>query len=314
MLSLLIGLAEISSPLTSTAWSLCAGRLNSDTPISRNEFLPAGGVFGTSAAGGAFALLGTGFVAFDNVHVPAGASFKQPVTLTIGIFCGDAACRIANPAATASIFMARIIAPVSMRSTQSTQKPQQETCSLRVPRVLRLMFLFWFAASMAAGAHDLEKTQVRLTFSRDGSFVLDVSNDPSWLKLRLESIPGSFADRIVLWVNGQEVRPTAIEFRPATADGQLATYRMRGKMPADANTLRWFYGLVIDPYPLTIVRADGLISVEEVQGNAWSRAIDLSGQFRAPRVNSRIVGAGIVALLLFPVGFRLVFTAKTGGQ
>ena len=40
-------------------------------------------------------------------------------------------------------------------------------------------------------AHDLERTQVALTFARDGSFTLDVSNDPRWLKLRLESIRGS---------------------------------------------------------------------------------------------------------------------------
>ena len=54
-------------------------------------------------------------------------------------------------------------------------------------------------------------------------------------------------------------------------------------MPIDAQTLRWFYGLVIDPYPLTIRRADGRMIVEEVQGDAWSRTIDLSGQFHAPR-------------------------------
>jgi hypothetical protein len=172
----------------------------------------------------------------------------------------------------------------------------------------------WLALCGAASAHDLEKTQVRLTFARDGSFVLDVSNDPAWLKLRLESIPGSFADRVVLWVDGQEVRPTATEFRPATADGQLAVYRMRGKLPAEANTLRWFYGLVIDPYPLTIVRADGRIIVEEVLGNAWSGTIDISRQFQAPRMNPRIVGTAIVALLLFPAGLRILFTRKTGGQ
>ena len=53
-----------------------------------------------------------------------------------------------------------------------------------------------------AQAHDLERTQVLLAFARDGSFVLDVANDPAWLKLRLESFPGSFAERVVLWVDG----------------------------------------------------------------------------------------------------------------
>ena len=55
-----------------------------------------------------------------------------------------------------------------------------------------------------------------ITFARDGSFVADVANDPAWLKLRLESIPGPFADRIVLWVDGHEIRPDSVEFVPGT--------------------------------------------------------------------------------------------------
>ena len=39
---------------------------------------------------------------------------------------------------------------------------------------------------------------------------------------------------------------------------ELGTHRLRGRLPVDAHTLRWYYGLVIDPYPLTIRRADGL--------------------------------------------------------
>ena len=66
----------------------------------------------------------------------------------------------------------------------------------------------------------------------------------------------------------------------------------------NAQTLRWFYGLVIDPYPLTIRRADGRVIVEEVQGDAWSRTIDLSGQFHAPLLSQRTVGIAIAALLL----------------
>ena len=76
------------------------------------------------------------------------------------------------------------------------------------------------AIAIPAAAHDLEKTQVSITFARDGSFVADVANDPSWLKLRLESIPGPFADRVVLWVDGREVRPESVEFIAGTACGQ----------------------------------------------------------------------------------------------
>jgi hypothetical protein len=152
----------------------------------------------------------------------------------------------------------------------------------------------------AASAHDLEKTQVSITFARDGSFVADVTNDPSWLKLRLESIPGPFADRVVFWVDGREVRPESVEF----IAGASAVNRLRGRVPTDARTLRWFYGLVIDPYPLTIRRADGRLMVEEVQGNAWSGTIDLSGQFRGLAIGSRMAGVFVAFLLLLPVALR----------
>src|SRR5206468_1800903 len=41
-------------------------------------------------------------------------------------------------------------------------------------------------ATASASAHDSERTNVKLTFARDGSFILDVANDPDWLLLRLE--------------------------------------------------------------------------------------------------------------------------------
>src|SRR5262245_51772312 len=61
------------------------------------------------------------------------------------------------------------------------------------------------AGGVIIHAHDLERTQVWLTFARDGGFVVEVKNDPRWLAERLASIPGPFADRIVLWVDGREV-------------------------------------------------------------------------------------------------------------
>jgi len=150
-------------------------------------------------------------------------------------------------------------------------------------------------------AHDLERTNVLLTFGNDGSFVLDVANDPNWLKLRLENVPGPFADRVVMWVDGREIRPASVEFIPGTP---AAIHRMRGRMPAEARALRWYYGLVIDPYPLTVRRADGRMIVEEVQGDAWSREIDLSGQIRAPLLSSTVVGFALVILLAVPIALR----------
>jgi hypothetical protein len=162
-------------------------------------------------------------------------------------------------------------------------------------------------------AHDLERTQVLLTFVRDGAFVLDVANDPSWLKLRLERFPGDFADRIVLWVDGHEVRPVSVEYLPPNgldADKALGRHRLRGRLPADAHTLRWYYGLVVDPYPLTIRRADGRVLVEEIGGDAWSGTIDVSGQFQAARVSGTAAGIAVAALLLTPLLIRVLFTTK----
>jgi hypothetical protein len=159
----------------------------------------------------------------------------------------------------------------------------------------------------SASAHDLERTQVALTFAGDGSFVLDVANDPNWLKLRLESIPGPFADRVVLWVDGREVRATSVEYLPADSAPQtaLATHRLRGRMPLDARSLRWYYGLVIDPYPLVVHRADGRVIVEEIESNAWSGPIDLSGQFHASPFGATSTGVAIAGLLLLPFAIKL---------
>ncbi len=169
-------------------------------------------------------------------------------------------------------------------------------------------------------AHDLEKTQVSIVFARDGSFVADVRNDPGWLTLRMQSIPGPFADRVVFWVDGREIRPESVELVPFDsprlvqnkAGGELVLHRLRGRVPLNARTLRWYYGLVIDPYPLTIRRADGRIVVEEVRGDAWSRTIDLSGQFQPPLLNQNVVVLAIAALLLIPLVLRLWTRRRAG--
>jgi hypothetical protein len=203
---------------------------------------------------------------------------------------------------------------VSRRSTQNSLNSQKNRSILRILRVLRCTFVI-ASCTAALSAHDLERTQVRISFSRDGSFVLDVANDPVWLKLRTDTVPGPFADRVVLWVDGREIRPASVEF---VAGDALATHRLRGRVPVEARTLRWYYGLVIDPYPLTVRRADGRVVIEEVQGDAWSGTIDLTGQFQAPLVSSRLVGILAAALLLVPVALRIqgarlferVFTTK----
>jgi hypothetical protein len=160
-------------------------------------------------------------------------------------------------------------------------------------------------------AHDLERTHVVLTFEHDGSFVLDVANDPAWLKLRLENFPGPFIDRVVMWVDGREIRPASVEFIPGTP---AAIHRMRGRMPRDARTMRWYYGLVIDPYPLAVRRADGKMVVEEVQGDAWSRAIDLSGQFPAALISPRVVSIALVLVMVIPIALRAAHGLRRRAQ
>ncbi len=157
-------------------------------------------------------------------------------------------------------------------------------------------------------AHDAERTNVTLTFARDGSFVLDVSNDPNWLKLRMERFGDDFVDRVVLWVDGHEVRPSSAEYLPPRSEEALATWRLRGRMPSNARTLRWYYGLVGDPYPLTVARADGRTISETVLGEAWSGSIDLSNQFVAPwraAVERQAPIAGLVLLFAAALSIRI---------
>ena len=179
----------------------------------------------------------------------------------------------------------------------------------RWPGGLLLTVLGVVAAGTTPRAHDLERTTAHLTLAADGSFALRLAHDPAWLVLRLEGFAGApgaatttditvrdvrlrewapaMIDRVVLFVDGHEVRPTSVEYAPPPADvppGQfaLASYTLRGRMPEAARTLRWYYGLVVDPYPLTVTLADGSETTEWVQGDAWSTSLALGGPFVRP--------------------------------
>jgi hypothetical protein len=200
-------------------------------------------------------------------------------------------------------------------------------------RRLRFVLVTFVAAAGARSlhAHDLERTQVSLTFARDGSFVLDVANDVNWLKLRLEpfargrhdlaSLGDVFADRVVLFVDGHEVRPTSAELVAPVAHAvsasapPLATYRLRGRMPAGARTLRWYYGLVIDPYPLALHRADGRTISEVVSGDAWSRTLDISGQFEDRSwIPAPVARQLPIVIMLGVFGMALGYRVTRGGK
>jgi len=158
-------------------------------------------------------------------------------------------------------------------------------------------------------AHDSERTEVTITFSRDGSFIVDVANDPSWLRARLDRFAGKFSDRVVLWVDGREVRPVSEQLLLPQREDGVATYRLRGRMPPGSRTLRWYYGLVVDSYPLTIRRADGKTINETVPGDAWSDTFDLSGQFASPlraNIERQLPVAVMVAILCGALSLRRV--------
>lgn len=168
-----------------------------------------------------------------------------------------------------------------------------------------LIALLFLSASLAA--HEAEKTRVVLSLSADGSFVLDVANDPMWLLLRLESFAGGsvppnptpaarnarlaqltsvFADRIVLFVDAHEVRASEVEYRGPSElsepSAALASFHLTGTMPRDATRLRFLYGLVGDRYPLEIRQPDGSSAIEWIDGTNWSGVIGLSKSFTRP--------------------------------
>jgi hypothetical protein len=103
---------------------------------------------------------------------------------------------------------------------------------------------------------------------------------------RLRDLGAVFVDRVVLFVDGREIRPDTAEYiapppqKPEDTYPPRAQFRLRGRMPADATTLRWLYGLVIDPYQISVRRADGISTAEWIEGSNWSGVINLGGPFR----------------------------------
>jgi hypothetical protein len=176
-------------------------------------------------------------------------------------------------------------------------------------RAILIAALVWLAAASTSG-HESERTKVTLRLESNGHFTLDVANDPNWLLLRLETFAGGnvppnitpeqrdrrlaqlthvFADRIVLFVDAQEVRADTVEYiKPSASTAAVgsaapsAAYRLTGTMPRDATRLRWLYGLVADPYPLEIRQPDGSSTIEWIEGTNWSDVIDLSKSFARP--------------------------------
>ena len=199
-----------------------------------------------------------------------------------------------------------MIRDVSIRLDRGRSRPRSRS------GLAPLALLAFLVIPLAPLAHEAEKTRVTLTLAADGSFVLDVANDPMWLLLRLETFAGGavpanmsaadrdrrlaqlttvFADRIVLFVDAHEVRATRVEYVSPVGDqgpgigdqgGALARFHLTGTMPREATRLRWLYGLVGDRYPLEIRQPDGSSTIEWIDGTNWSGVIDLSRSFTRP--------------------------------
>ena len=146
----------------------------------------------------------------------------------------------------------------------------------------------WAAAGGAVGAHEFELTEVHVAFESDGTFRVEVMNDPGWLLMRVEPFSGlglsgrldppdrderlaemepTFAEWVHLYFDGERAPASATYLPPAeggptAVDGTLlGTMRIDGRVPPGAETFSFAYGLVMDAYPLLIRdRGDAVIT------------------------------------------------------
>ena len=137
----------------------------------------------------------------------------------------------------------------------------------------------WGASGQVVRTHELELTEVHVTFSSDGTFHIEVMNDPGWLLMRVEPFSGlglsgrldppardrrlaemepTFAEWVHLYFDGERAATSATYLPPAedgptAPDGTaLGVMRLDGRVPPGAGAFSFAYGLIMDPYPLLI--------------------------------------------------------------
>ena len=146
----------------------------------------------------------------------------------------------------------------------------------------------WGASGQVVRTHELELTEVHVTFSSDGTFHIEVMNDPGWLLMRVEPFSGlglsgrldppardrrlaemepTFAEWVHLYFDGERAATSATYLPPAedgptAPDGTaLGVMRLDGRVPPGAGAFSFAYGLIMDPYPLLIRdRSDEVIT------------------------------------------------------
>ena len=141
---------------------------------------------------------------------------------------------------------------------------------------LALLVTFGLTAGHPLAAHDTENTHVQATFS-DGTYRIDVLNDPGWLWLLLAPGAGSvvpdfeerdrqlrglttrFGNEIRVFFDGVPTDVDRIEYvAPDAHDptapgwGEPGMFRLWGTVPPGAERFQFAYSLVVDQYPMTV--------------------------------------------------------------
>lgn len=174
---------------------------------------------------------------------------------------------------------------------------------LRTAVTLTVVTLVVVHSSGSIAAHGLERTAVFAVFHEDGTYEIDVLNDPDWLldrvgplsdlpplerfevsarTARLAMLTSTFAERIGLYFNDTRVDVTAKYIPPDPEqpydpdDPPMGTMRLRGQVPPGTRTFRWSYSLVIDPYPMLIQMGGGEYITSWVSGECASETFVLS--------------------------------------
>ena len=207
--------------------------------------------------------------------------------------------------------------------------------------------IVWGASGEAARAHELELTEVHVTFESDGTFRIEVMNDPGWLLMRVEPFSGlgisgrldppdrderlvrmepTFAEWVHLYFDGER-SPISATYLPPADDGPtapdgtlLGVMRLDGRVPPGAETFSFAYGLIMDPYPLLIRdRSDEVVTYWNV--GEYETEPMLLGELTPPtrwQVVGTYLGLGFTHIvpkgldhILFVVGIFLLGTRLT---
>ena len=158
--------------------------------------------------------------------------------------------------------------------------------------------------------HDAEHTQAEIRFFRDRTFQIDVMNPPDWLittlepladvpsetiltgdarDRRLAELEGKYAEWIWLLFDGVRIEALP-EYLPEPRKGPvedplappLVTMRMRGRVPEGAKEFSFAFGLLADPWPITIYGRDGAGTITWIEGPVESERLDIESLWPPP--------------------------------